>query len=101
MHKILIFGMTEDKITGQRIPSLQGQLRSSIGYFCDFVIYIRVGKGGKRYIHFKETENFYAKARPWWWTEDKLFVDPDDTEFMTKLFERIAAARESSTHTAK
>lgn len=101
MHKILIFGVSQDRVTGQIVPNLQGQLRSSIGYFCDFLIYMRIGKGGKRYLHFKPRNEFLAKARPWWWTEDRVLVDPTDTKFLTHLFDRIAAAGQDSLSTAK
>lgn len=96
MHKILIFGVGIDRNTGQMIPNLQGQLRSSIGYFCDFIIYMRIGKGGRRYLHFKPRDEFLAKARPWWWTEDRVRVDFKDTKFLTHLFDRIAAAGQES-----
>lgn len=101
MHKILIFGVGQDKVTGQLTPALQGQLRQSIGYFCDFIIYMRIGKGGKRYLHFKPRQEFIAKARPWWWTEDRVVVDPKDTQYLTRLFERIAAAGQNANDSAK
>jgi hypothetical protein len=94
IHKVLICGQMDDRETGMMVPSLQGQMRAALPYFVDHVLYLRVGKGGVRYLHLDEApEKWFAKTRAWWLTPEqrKIKVDLNDTKTLTKLFDLIAA----------
>lgn len=102
MHKILIMSVGLDKESGKMVPQLQGGMRTQLPYYCDFIGYLRIGKGGKRYLHLEGTDSFLAKCRPWWWTERKLVIDFENTRTLTEFFERVAAGapKKSSTSAA-
>lgn len=95
MHKILIFAAMEDRITGQARPHLAGSLKDDLPYFCDHIAYMRVGKGGRRYIHLDQTDRFWAKTRAWWLLKEerKQRFDFDDLTMMTKLIELTSPSR--------
>lgn len=103
MHKILIFSVGVDKETGKMCPQLQGGLRQQLPFYCDFIGYLRIGKGGHRYLHLEPTERYIAKCRPWWWTERKMKIDFDDPKVLTTFFERVAAGapKKSTTSAAR
>lgn len=91
MHKILIFAVKEDKITGKLVPNLSGQLQGQLPYFCDVIAYMRIAKGGKRMLYLDGTDRYLAKCRAWWLPRRKWVVKMDDTKFMTRLLKLIAA----------
>jgi hypothetical protein len=99
MHKILILSVGVDKETEKLVPQLQGGLRNQLPYYCDFIAYLRIGKGGKRYLHLDGTDRFLAKCRPWWWSERKMEIPFDDTKFLTTFFERVAAGAPKNSST--
>lgn len=100
MHKILICGEKEDRETGRMRPAMVGALAQQLPYFADHTMYLRIGTKGRRFLHLDPTDDFYAKTRAWWLPPElrKIRVRFDDTEFLRKLFARIAAGpRASST----
>lgn len=90
--KILICGEKEGK-DGRMVPSLMGQLGSSLPYFADHVFYMRQGRKNKRYLHMDPTDAFYAKTRAHWLPPElrKQEVRWDDFTFLTRLLATIAA----------
>jgi len=102
-HKILICAETTDYDDGRLRPSLVGQLKTQLPYFCDHIAYLRISKKGVRYLHLDSTEEFYAKTRAWWLTPEqrKIRVDFDDNTVLTKLFDLIAAGPKGVTQSGK
>lgn len=92
-HKILICSESTDFDTGRLKPHLLGAMKTQLPYFCDHIIYFRIGKKGRRYLHLNSTDSFYAKTRARWIPrEDRtILVKEDDTEALTRLFATIAA----------
>lgn len=90
--RILICGEKEGP-DGRLVPSLMGQLGHSLPYFADHVMYLRVGKKGRRYLHLDPTDSFYAKTRAHFLPPElrKQEVRWDDHTFMTRLLGTIAA----------
>lgn len=99
MHKILICSETEGREDGILRPNLTGQLRDQLPYFCDNVAYLRIGKGGRRFLHLDPTDDFYAKTRAWWLPPEarKIEITFNDTTALTKLFALIAAGPKGAT----
>lgn len=91
MHKVFILSVGSDKITGQAVPNLKGQLRQDLPYFCDVIAYMRVVKGGRRVLYLDGNDQFLAKCRAWWLPKRKWIVRLDDTTMLTRLFRLIAA----------
>lgn len=96
-HKIFIVSTGIDKITGQAIPNIAGQLREQLPYFADFIFYMGYGKKGRRYLRIRPDEQYLAKCRAWWIKENKLPVPDDTTTMMSDLLARIAAGPSVST----
>jgi hypothetical protein len=92
-HKILICGESQDFETGRLRPSLVGALKNQLPYFCDHILYLRIGKKGVRYLHLESTDEFYAKTRAWWLPPElrKIRLSFDNTKTLSTLFARIAA----------
>jgi ABC-type oligopeptide transport system ATPase subunit len=90
-HKILICGATSDFDTGVLRPSLIGAMKTKLSYFCDHIVYVRVGKKGSRWMHLDPTDEFYAKTRAWWLPKElrTLRIERDDTTFLTRFFEEV------------
>lgn len=103
MHKILICSEMEDRNSGGVRPGLVGALREQLPFFADNVIYLRVGKGGARYLQLHpKADRWLAKTRAWWLTEQeaKIKFAFDDLTCLTTLFELIAAGPKRVTSTA-
>jgi GTPase SAR1 family protein len=91
--KILICGEVEDRETGQMRPSLVGALKNQAPFLVDHVIYMRIGKGGNRYLHFNPSEDFQAKTRARWLPDElrKIPIRLDDLTLLTRLLALFAA----------
>lgn len=91
MHKILIFSVGEDKITGQARPRLSGQLGDQLPYFTDLIGYMKYAKGNKRGFVLEGSEEESAKNRAWWMKNNRRLLKFDDTQFLTNLFQEVTA----------
>lgn len=92
MHKILICSSKPDFETQQMRPNMAGQMKDKLPYFVDHTMYLRRGKGDRRYLHLDATDDFYAKTRAWWLPKEarRIRIDFDDTTALTTLLETIA-----------
>lgn len=93
MIKVLICGEMEDRETGRMRPNLQGALKNQLQYFTDHVMYLGIGKKGKRFIGLDPTDDYYAKTRAWWLPVEQRRIDVPfaDTKFLTNLLGLFAA----------
>lgn len=93
MHTMLIFMEKEDRDTGRMRPALLGQLSDQLPGFMDHIMYMRVGKKGRRFIHLNPTDEFYAKTRAKWLTPEqrKIQFKLSDAKALIKFLELIAA----------
>jgi hypothetical protein len=92
MTKILIMGEKFMEQEDWMYPSLQGQMREQLPYYCDHVIYLRMNKKGVRYLHLDpKPGEFYAKTRAWWLTpeERKIRFDLDNRTLLADLIAKI------------
>jgi len=104
-HKILICSETQDYDTGRMKPHLIGAMKSQLPYYCDHIMYLRIGKRGRRYLHLNSGKDFYAKTRAHWLTPEQrvIRVEKGDHEVLTRFFELIAAGpsgRKKKRHTS-
>lgn len=91
-HKLFICGAKYSDDEGKYMPSLTGRLRIDLPGLCDHVMFLRVDKKGRRWLHLDATEEAYAKTRAWWLPDDmrKMLVDFNDPSALTRLFTAIA-----------
>lgn len=92
MTKILIMGEKYMEQEDWMYPSLQGQMRDSLPYFCDHVIYVRMNDKGVRYVHLDPKPGaFYAKTRAHWLTKDerKIRFELDNHTLLADLIAKI------------
>lgn len=92
MTKILIMGEKYMEQEDWMYPSLQGQMRDALPYFCDHVIYLRMSSKGVRWLHLDpKPGEFYAKTRAWWLTpeERKIRFDLDNRTLLADLIAKI------------
>lgn len=104
MHKIYICGAKDDYEEGGLKPSLQGQLSTQMPYLVDHVMYLRIGKGGQRYLHLDpKPDHWFAKTRSHWLTpaERKIKIDFDDPQQLTKIFALLAASTKPSSNSSE
>ena len=91
--KILIIGEKYMEQEDWMYPSLSGQMRESLPYFCDHVIYLRSNDKGARYMHLDpKPGEYYAKTRARWLSpeERKIRVRLDDFTVFGDLMRKIA-----------
>lgn len=91
--KVLIMGEKYMEQEDWMYPSLSGQMREQLPYFCDHVIYLRANDKGMRYMHLNPKQGaFYAKTRARWLTpeERKIRVRLDDYTLLGDLMRKIA-----------
>lgn len=95
VHKIYLCGQMTSQDTGAFIPALAGGFKGQMPGLMDDVMYMRIGRKGRHYLHLNPTEEFYAKTRAWWLPDSERIIrvpDPaDDPRFMTTLIERLVA----------
>lgn len=104
LTKILIMGEKYMEQEDWMYPSLQGQMREALPYFCDHVIYMRMSKKGVRYLHLNpKPGEFYAKTRAWWLTpeERKIRYDLDNRTLLADLIEKIRQGPSADARKAK
>lgn len=101
VHKIYLCGQMTSNETGAAVPALAGGFKGQMPGLMDDVMYMRIGKKGRRYLHLHPTEEFYAKTRAWWFPKEPILVpDPaEDAKFMTRLIERLVAGPIKTTPT--
>jgi hypothetical protein len=99
-HKILICGQMQNYETGRLQPRLLGAMKNELGYFCDHVAYLRVGKKNVRYLHLNPGDEWMAKTRARWLTPEqrKIRVDEDNLTTLTDLFALVAAGPKGVKH---
>lgn len=92
MTKILIMGEKHMEAEDWMYPSLQGQMRDALPYFCDHVIYVRMNSKGVRYLHLDpKPGEYFAKTRAWWLTpeERKIRFDLSNRTLLADLIKKI------------
>lgn len=92
MTKVLVMGEKLMEQENWMYPSLQGQMRDALPYFCDHVIYVRMSSKGVRYLHLDpKPGEYYAKTRAWWLTpeERKIRFDLDNHTLLADLIAKI------------
>lgn len=99
LTKILIMGEKYMEQEDWMYPSLQGQMREALPYFCDHVIYMRMNDKGVRYLHLNPKPGaYYAKTRAWWLTpeERKIRFDLSNRTLLADLIDKIRRGPDQS-----